>query len=146
MLGGDQSRNKPETCDIWFDGMLSTVSLSSAPCWAYSRTSDPTSVSRRLRVERSSRRTPSWPSRSAIRRLTVEVGILRRRAAFQKLFASTTLAKIMSELRSDILIPPPPSGDHSGLTAARAGLGRCAKDQYQSYGEWTRKTVPVPEY
>ena len=56
-----------------------------------------------LRVERSSRRTPSWSSRSATRRLTVEVGILRRRAASEKLFASTTLAKITSELRSVIV-------------------------------------------
>jgi hypothetical protein len=35
-----------------------------------------------------------------MRRLTVEVGILRRRAACEKLFASITCAKIISELRS----------------------------------------------
>lgn len=62
----------------------------------------PTSVRRILRVERSSRRTPSSSSRSATRRLTVEVGILRRRAASEKLLASTTLAKIISEFRSVI--------------------------------------------
>src|SRR6202023_198867 len=117
MLGGDESRNKPETFDIWFEAMLSTVSLSSALCWAYSKTSDPTSVSRRLRVERSSRRTPSWFSRSATRRLTVEVGILRRRAASEKLFASTTFAKIVSELRSAIVCRP--SKTKAGLVVNR---------------------------
>src|SRR6266849_736168 len=106
MLGGAASRNTPETFDRWFEAMLSTASLSSVVCWACSRTSDPTSVSRRLRVERSSRRTPSWSSRSATRRLTVEVGILRRRAASEKPFASTTLAKIISEFRSVIVILP----------------------------------------
>src|SRR5882762_7426912 len=104
MLGGAASRNSPETFDRWFEAMLSTASLSSVLCWACSRTSDPTSVSRRLRVERSSRRTPSWSSRSATRRLTVEVGILRRRAASEKPFASTTLAKIISEFKSIIVI------------------------------------------
>src|SRR5258708_35066697 len=80
----------PETVDSWFETMLSTASLSSALRWACSRTSDPTSVSRRLRVERSSRRTPYWSSRSAMRRLTVEIGILRWRAASERLFASCT--------------------------------------------------------
>src|SRR5258708_31367619 len=142
MLGGADSRRVPETFDSWCDTMLSTASLSSAQRCACSRTSDPTSVSRRLRVERSSRRTPSWPSRSAMRRLTVEVGILRRRAAFEKLFASTTLAKIISELRSDIVIPPAPSGHNSGVTAARAEVVRYAKVQYRSRGEWTRQHIP----
>src|SRR5260370_32672739 len=142
MLGGDESRNKPETFDIWFEAMLSTVSLSSALCWAYSRTWDPTSVSRRLRVERSSRRTPSWPSRSAMRRLTVEVGILRRRAAFEKLFASTTLAKIISELRSDIVIPPAPSGHHSGVTAARAEVVRTQKFNTEAEPSGLANTLP----
>jgi hypothetical protein len=58
-----------------------------------------------MRVERSSKRTPSWSSSSTMRRLTVETGILRRRAASEKLFTSTTLAKIMSELRSIFIIP-----------------------------------------
>src|ERR1700731_4551686 len=35
-----------------------------------------------------------------MRPLTVEIGILRRRAASEKPFASTTLAKIASEFRS----------------------------------------------
>src|SRR5262249_43970157 len=64
----------------------------------------PTSVTRRLRVDRSRRRTPSCPSSSAIRRLKVEIGTLRRRAASEKLFASTTLANITSELTSVIII------------------------------------------
>jgi hypothetical protein len=76
-----------------------------------------------------------------MRRLTVEVGILRRRAAFEKLFASTTLAKIMSELRSDIVIPPAPSGHHSGVTAARAEVVRYAKVQYRSRGEGLAKHI-----
>jgi hypothetical protein len=112
MLGGAESRNTPETLDRWFEAMLSTASLISALCWACSRTSDPISVSRRLRVERSSRRTPSCSSRSATRRLTVEVGILRRRAASEKLFASTTFAKIMSELRSVIVRSDASSRDY----------------------------------
>jgi hypothetical protein len=41
-----------------------------------------------------------------MRRLTVEIGSLRRRAASEKLFASTTLANMMSELRSIIVVPP----------------------------------------
>ena len=40
-----------------------------------------------------------------MRRLTVDVGILRRRAAFEKPLASTTWAKMISELRSDIAFP-----------------------------------------
>jgi hypothetical protein len=40
-----------------------------------------------------------------MRRLTVEVGIFRRRAASEKLFASMTLAKIASAFRSLIIIP-----------------------------------------
>jgi hypothetical protein len=58
MLGGADSRKVPETSDKRFETMLSIASLSSAPriaCW---RTSAPSSVRRRLRVERSSRRTP----------------------------------------------------------------------------------------
>jgi len=39
-----------------------------------------------------------------MRRLTVEVGIFRRRAASEKLLASTTLAKIINELRSGMFI------------------------------------------
>jgi hypothetical protein len=35
-----------------------------------------------------------------MRRLTVEVGIFKRRAASEKLRASTTLAKIIREFRS----------------------------------------------
>jgi hypothetical protein len=100
MLGGEESRKTPETFERWLEAILSTASLSSALRWACSKTSDPTSVSRRLRVERSSRRTPSWSSRSAMRRLTVETGIFKQRAASEKLFASTTLAKMISELRS----------------------------------------------
>ena len=38
-------------------------------------------------------------------RAGVDVGIFRRRAASEKLFASTTWAKIISELRSGIVIP-----------------------------------------
>src|ERR1700741_344905 len=106
MLGGAESRSSPETLDRWFEAMLSTASLSSTVWRACSRTSDPTSVSRRLRVERSSRRTPSSSSRSATRRLTVEVGIFKSRAASEKLFASTTLAKIMREFRSVLTILP----------------------------------------
>src|SRR5258708_7424229 len=125
MLGGAESRNTPETFDRWFEAMLSTASLSSALCWACSKTSDPTSVSRRLRVERSRRRTPSWSSRSATRRLTVEVGILRRRAASEKLFASTTLAKIMSELRSVInVLPLLQVADNAMPVEQGEGLGR----------------------
>jgi hypothetical protein len=40
-----------------------------------------------------------------MRRLTVETGILSRRAASEKLFASTTVAKIASEFRSIIIFP-----------------------------------------
>jgi len=54
------------------------------------------------RVERSIRRTPSCFSRSATRRLTVEVGIFKSRAASEKLLASTTFAKIINEFRSVI--------------------------------------------
>src|SRR5579862_9751282 len=78
------------------------ASLISAPRCAYSSTSEPTSVRRNERVERSIKRTPSACSSSATRRLTVDVGILRRRAAFEKPLASTTWAKMISELRSDI--------------------------------------------
>src|SRR6516164_1854079 len=102
MLGGAASRNSPETVDKWFEAMLSTASLISVLCCACSKISAPTSVSRRFRVDRSINRTPSCSSRSATRRLTVEVGILRRRAASEKLLASTTLAKIISEFRSVI--------------------------------------------
>src|SRR5260370_20252359 len=38
--------------------------------------------------------------------MTVEVGILRRRAGSENPFASTTLAKIISELRSVIVVLP----------------------------------------
>jgi hypothetical protein len=38
-------------------------------------------------------------------RLTVDIGILRRRAAAEKLFASTTFAKTTSELRSIVAFP-----------------------------------------
>lgn len=72
MLGGAESRSSPETFDRWFEATLSTASLSSTVWRACSRTSDPTSVSRKLRVERSSKRTPSSSSRSATRRLTVD--------------------------------------------------------------------------
>jgi hypothetical protein len=41
----------------------------------------------------------------AMRRLTVEIGILRRRDASEKLLASTTLAKMISALRSAIAFP-----------------------------------------
>ena len=58
-----------------------------------------------VRVERSSRRTPSWSSRSETRRLTVEIGSLRRRAASEKLLASTTLAKMFRALRSVMVHP-----------------------------------------
>src|ERR1700747_2100117 len=109
MLGGADTRSVRETCERWLEAILSTASPSPAVCWACSRTAEPTSVRRILRVERSSRRTPSWSSRSATRRLTVEVGILRRRAASEKLLASTTFAKIISEFRSviDILLRLP---------------------------------------
>ena len=41
-----------------------------------------------------------------MRRLTVDSGILRRRAASEKLLASTTFANITRELRSVIAFPP----------------------------------------
>src|ERR1700751_2575105 len=116
MLGGAGSRSSPETFERWFEAMLSTASLSSTVWRACSRTSDPTSVSRRLRVERSSKRTPSSSSRSATRRLTVEVGNFKRRAASEKLFASTTLAKIMREFRSVITMLPLRQTSDSHLT------------------------------
>src|SRR5579863_3200389 len=103
MLGGAASRRFPETFERWLDAIFSMASLISAPRWAYSSTSEPTSVRRNERVERSIKRTPSACSSSAMRRLTVDVGILRRRAAFEKPLASTTCAKIISELRSDIV-------------------------------------------
>jgi len=106
VLGGAASRNSPVTVDRRFEAMLSTASLISELCLACSNTSEPTSVSLRLRVDRSIKRTPSCSSRSATRRLTVDVGILRRRAASEKLFASTTLANIISEFRSVIVRPP----------------------------------------
>src|ERR1700722_2478961 len=105
MLGGAASRRFPETFERWLDAIFSMASLISAPRWAYSSTSEPTSVSRNERVERSIKRTPSACSSSAMRRLTVDVGILRRRAAFEKPLASTTWAKMISELRSDIALP-----------------------------------------
>src|SRR5580693_6358886 len=111
MLGGAASRRFPETFERWLEAMLSIASLISAPRWACFSTSEPTSVRRRERVERSIKRTPSASSSSAMRRLTVEVGILRRLAAFEKPLASTTWAKMMSEFRSDIALPVP--GDHS---------------------------------
>ena len=40
-----------------------------------------------------------------MRRLTVEVGILRMRAAPEKLFASTTCANTTSEFRSVMILP-----------------------------------------
>src|SRR5580700_4780701 len=40
-----------------------------------------------------------------MRRLTVEIGMLRRRAASEKLFASTTFANTTSEVRSAIAFP-----------------------------------------
>jgi hypothetical protein len=43
-----------------------------------------------------------------MRRLTVEIGMSRRRVASEKLFASTTLANIISELRSVIIIVSQP--------------------------------------
>ena len=85
--------------------MLSTASLISELCRACSKISAPASVSRRFRVERSIKRTPSCFSRSATRRLTVEIGIFRRRAAEEKLLASTTFAKIINEFRSVIARP-----------------------------------------
>src|SRR5580698_8622337 len=117
MLGGAESRSSPETFDRWFDAILSTASLSSMVWRACSRSSDPTSVSRRLRVERSSKRTPSSSARSATRRLTVEVGIFKSRAASEKLFASTTLAKIMREFRSVIRRCAPPIVPNAELAA-----------------------------
>src|SRR6202044_1970495 len=105
MLGGAASRRFPETLERWLEAILLIASLISAPRCAYSSTSEPTSVNRRLRVERSIRRTPSACSSSATRRLTVEVGILRRRAAFEKPLASTTRAKKITEFRSDITFP-----------------------------------------
>ena len=108
MLGGAESLNTPDTLDRQFETISPTASPSSAPRWACSRSSNPMSVSRNLRVERSSSRTPSWPSSSAMRRLTVEIGMSRRRAASEKLFASTTLANIISELRSVIIIVSQP--------------------------------------
>src|SRR5262249_11326897 len=60
-------------------------------------------VSLRLRVDRSMSRMPSCASRSATRRLTADVGIFRRRRASEKLLASTTLAKIISEFRPAIV-------------------------------------------
>ncbi len=77
-----------------------------------------------------------------MRRLTVEVGILRRRAAFEKLFASTTLAKIISELRSDIVISPAPSGHHSGVTAARAEVVRTQKFNTEAEPSGLANTLP----
>jgi hypothetical protein len=58
-----------------------------------------------LRVERSSRQTLNWFSRPAMQRRTVEIDILRRRAASEMLLASTTLANIASELGSVIFYP-----------------------------------------
>ena len=104
-LGGADSFKVPETSESRFETTLSTASLSSALRTACSRTSAPNSVRRRLRVDRSSRRTPSWSSSSAIRRLTVEIGILRRRAASEKLPASMTFANNARELRSAIGSP-----------------------------------------
>src|SRR5262249_19458746 len=49
--------------------------------------------------------TPSSFSSSATRRLTVDNGIFRRRAASEKLFASTTLTKTINALRSVIVRP-----------------------------------------
>ena|SRR6476661_10580260 len=57
-LGGAESRRVPDTSDKRFETILSTASLSSALRTAWSSTSAPSSVSRRLRVDRSSRRTP----------------------------------------------------------------------------------------
>src|SRR6201997_804937 len=105
MLGGAASRRFPETFERWLDAIFSIASLISAPRCAYSSTSEPTSVRRNERVERSIKRTPSACSSSAMRRLTVDVGILRRRAAFEKPLASTTWAKMINEFRSDIAIP-----------------------------------------
>jgi hypothetical protein len=59
MLGGAESLSVPDTFARWFETIPSTASVSSALCRACSRTSEPTSVSLRLRVERSRRRTPS---------------------------------------------------------------------------------------
>src|ERR1700723_1797684 len=71
MLGGAASRRFPETFERWLEAMLSIASRISAPRCAYSSTSEPTSVRRNERVERSIRRTPSACSSSAMRRLTV---------------------------------------------------------------------------
>src|SRR6266404_8986374 len=51
------------------------------------------------------RRDRGSAARSGWRRLTVDIGILRRRAASEKLLASTTLANTTSELRSAIALP-----------------------------------------
>jgi hypothetical protein len=56
-------------------------------------------------VERSSGRTPSKSSSSAMLLLTVETGIFSRPAASEKLFASTTLANTINALRSAIKLP-----------------------------------------
>jgi hypothetical protein len=84
MVNGAETRRFPDTLTLWFDAMLLTASLSSPVRCACSSTSQPTFVSRRLRVERSISRTASCFSSSATRRLTGEVGISRRRAARTK--------------------------------------------------------------
>jgi hypothetical protein len=105
MVGGAEIRSVPETRALWLDAMLPTASLSSAVRCACSSTSEPTSVRRKLRVDRSMSRTPSCCSNSVMRRLTVDGGICRRRAARTKLLDSATCAKIRSELRSVLMAP-----------------------------------------
>ena len=104
MLGGADDLSVPDPSDRPSAFTLSSASLISArdrACWM---TFVPLSVRRMLRVDRTSRRVPNSSSRSATRRLTVETGMLRRRAASEKLFDSTTLAKIMRALRSVIIV------------------------------------------
>ena len=93
-------RRFPDTFALWFDAMLLTASVSSTVRCACSSSSEPTSVNRKLRVDLSISRTPSCFSSSATLRLTVDVGICKRRAARTKLLDSATCAKITSELRS----------------------------------------------
>src|SRR3984957_2691843 len=142
MLGGAASRRFPETFERWLDAIFSMASLISAPRWAYSSTSEPTSVRRNERVERSIKRTPSACSSSAMRRLTVDVGILRRRAAFEKPLASTTWANMISELRSDIAFPmlenhstrSPIRDEETHIVGSKTGPARGGRQRAAAWG------------
>src|SRR5579862_1448794 len=125
------------------------ASLISAPRCAYSSTSEPTSVRRNERVERSIKRTPSACSSSAMRRLTVDVGILRRRAAFEKPLASTTWAKMINELRSDIAFPTlenhstrsPVTDEETHIVGSRTGSALGGNRAASGPGGWDGRPV-----